>query len=186
MIRKLALAAALSVATIAPASAAQWTVNHARSRLGFTVQWGGQPFVATFKVWNAAIDFDPADLAHAKVTATIDLGSESSAIPDDDDGLKGTEGFAIGQFPTAHFETTSIVARGANNYEAKGRLTLHGVTRQIDLPFALTFTGDSVHMTGKTTVLRTDYRLGQGEWASPATIAHEVTINVDLTATKTR
>jgi polyisoprenoid-binding protein YceI len=186
MMRILVLAAVLAVATVAPASGARWSVNQARSHLGFVVQWSGQPFIATFKVWNATIDFDPADLAHAKVTATIDLGSETSAIPDDDDGLKGTEGFAVGQFPTAHFETISFTAKGANNYVARGQLSLHGVTRQIDLPFVLTFSGDTVHMTGKTTVLRTDYRLGQGEWASPATIAHEVTITVDLTATKVR
>ena len=34
----------------------------------------------TFKVWNADIDFDPADLTHAKASVTIDLGSEVSGI----------------------------------------------------------------------------------------------------------
>ena len=58
------------------------------------------------------------------------------------------------------------------------------MTKQISLPFTLTIAGNAAHMTGKAVVLRTDFGLGQGEWASPATIAHEVTITVDLTATK--
>jgi len=184
MTKRLAICAALVCAALAPASAAQWNVDHAKSRLGFSVLWSGQTFEATFKSWKANIQFDPADLAHSHAYVTIDLGSEFSAAPDNDDGLKGAEGFAITQFPTARFETTSLTAKGGNNYLAMGRLTLHGVSKAITLPFALVLSGDSAHMTGKTVVLRTDFGLGKGEWASAATIAHEVAITVDLTATK--
>lgn len=185
MIRKLFLLGSLLCAS-APAWATQWHVDHAKSRLGFTVQWSGQPFVAAFKVWSADIDFDPADLTHSKASVTIDLGSEVSGISDNDDGLKGSEGFAIGQFPSALFKTSGFSAKGANNYLATGTLTLHGVKRPISLPFALTFAGKSAHMTGKIVLMRTDFGLGRGEWASPDTIAHEVTVTIDLTATKSR
>jgi polyisoprenoid-binding protein YceI len=186
MIRRIAMIAALACAVLAPASAAQWNVDFAKSRLGFTVSWSGQPFEATFKSWKADINFDSAVLAHAKATVTIDLGSETSSAPDNDDGLKGAEGFAISQFPTARFETTGFTSKSGGNYVANGRLSLHGVTKQISLPFHLTIVGNSAHMTAKAVVLRTDFGLGQGEWASPAIIAHEVAIIVDLTATKTR
>ena len=76
------------------------------------------------------------------------------------------------------------MAKGGNNYAAAGQLTLHGVGRPITLPFKLVLSGDGAHMTGKTIVLRTDFGLGKGEWASAATIAHEVAITVDLVATK--
>ena len=186
MTKRFAIYAALACAALTPASGAQWNVDHAKSRLGFSVLWSGQPFVATFKSWKADIQFDPADLAHSHANVTIDLGSETSAAPDNDDGLKGAEGFAISQFSSARFETTNFAARGGNNYLATGRLTLHGVSRAVALPFALEFSGDNAHMTGKVVVLRTDFGLGKGEWASPATIAHEVAITVDLTATKAR
>ena len=59
-------AAALAVTLVAtPAFAAHWTVDTARSRLGFSVQWSNEPFAATFKSWRADIAFDPADLAHS-------------------------------------------------------------------------------------------------------------------------
>ncbi len=182
--RKLLLASVASILLTAPAAAATWNVDHARSRLGFTVQWSGEAFVATFKSWKADIAFDPADLAHSKATVTVDLASETSGSSDNDDGLKGPEGFSIGQFPAAKFETTGFTAKGGNAYVATGRLTLHGVTRPVTLPFTLTITGNTAHMTGKAAVLRTDFGLGSGEWAAPTPIAHEVAIAIDLTATK--
>lgn len=171
---------------LSPAHGAKWNVDGAKSRLGFSVLWSGQAFDATFKSWKADIDFDPVDLAHARAVVTIDLGSETSAAPDNDDGLKGAEGFAISQFPSARFETRSFTAKGGNNYVAAGVLSLHGASKPVTLPFMLTIAGDTAHMTGKAVVLRTDFGLGRGEWASSATIAHEVSITVDLTATKAR
>ncbi len=186
MIGRFAATVALVCVMSPPAFAAQWNVDYAKSRLGFSVVWSGQPFEAIFKSWKADIRFDPADVTHAKATVTIDLGSETSAAPDNDDGLKGAEGFAISQFPSARFETTGFESKSAGNYVANGRLNLHGVSKQISLPFTLTIAGNTAHVIGKTVVVRTEFGLGHGEWASPATIAHEVAITVDLTATKSR
>jgi len=179
----------IAIATLlcaTPAFGAHWNVDASKSRLGFTVQWSGEPFTATFKSWKADIDFDPADLAHSRVMATIDLGSEGSDTPDNDDGLKGPQGFSISQFPTARFETSSFKHGSGNSYTAIGTLSLHGVTKPVTLPFTLLISGDTAHVTGRAQVLRTDFGLGQGEWAAPSPIAHEVAINVDLTATKAR
>jgi polyisoprenoid-binding protein YceI len=169
---------------IAPAYAAHWTVDPAKSRLGFTVQWSNEPFTALFSSWSAGIDFDPNDLAHSHVTAVINLTSEASDTPDNDDGLKGPEGFAIAQFPVARFETTGFAHKGGDNYVATGELALHGVTKQIALPFVLTIAGNTAHAVGKAVVTRTDFGLGHGVWASADPIAYQVTINLDLTATK--
>ena len=84
--KRLVLSALAAALISTPALAAHWNVDSAKSKLGFGVQWSGQPFGATFKKWNAAIDFDPNDLAHAHVVATIDLASEASDSPDNDDG----------------------------------------------------------------------------------------------------
>ncbi|MEI9993641.1 MAG: YceI family protein [Rhizomicrobium sp.] len=183
MIRLGAVLAALLLAAT-PVLGAPWIVDHARSRLGFSVVWSGEPLNATFKSWKADIAFDPADLPHAKVAATIDLGSEDSGSADNDDGLKGAEGFAIGQFPTARFETTGFVSKGGNAYVATGRLSLHGMTKPVTLPFTLAISGNTAHMVGRTVVSRIDFGLGSGEWAGETPVAHAVTITVDLTATK--
>ncbi|MEJ0044452.1 MAG: YceI family protein [Rhizomicrobium sp.] len=147
--------------------------------------WSGEAFDARFKAWSAVIDFDPADLATAHAKVTIALDSEASGAADNDDGLKGAEGFSVTQFPTATFETTGFKATGGNTYIATGRLNLHGMTRTIALPFTLTVAGDTAHMTGKAVVSRLDFGLGSsGAWAGETPIGHAVTITVDLTATK--
>ena len=52
------------------------------------------------------------------------------------------------------------------------------------MPFKLALDGNRAHMTGKATLDRTAFGVGQGEWAAPTPVAHEVTVSVDLTATK--
>lgn len=183
MKKLLLMAAAMFAAT--PAFAAHWNVDYAKSKLGFAVQWSGTPFVAVFKTWKADIDFDPADPAHAHVLATIDIASEASDTPDNDDGLKGPEGFQSSHFPTATFEATGFTPQGPGKYVANGKLTIRGVTHPVALPFALTIAGDTAHMVGHAQMIRTAFGVGrEGEWAGNTPIARDVAVNVDLMATK--
>ncbi len=167
-----------------PTLAAHWNVDYAKSKLGFTVRWSNEPFVATFKSWKANIDFDPADPTHAHVLATISIASEVSDTPDNDDGLKGPEGFAASQFPEAKFEATGFTPQGTGKYVANGKLTIRNLTRPLSLPFMLTLKGDNAHMVGTAQVTRTDFGIGQGQWAASDPIAHEVAINIDLVASE--
>jgi len=115
---------------------------------------------------------------------TIDLASETSDESDFDDGLKGPQGFATAQFPAARFTATGFTHKSGNAYVAIGTLSLHGVTRPVTLPFTLVMTGKAAHMTGTATLIRTDFGIGQGMWAGTDPVAHEVTVSVDLTATR--
>jgi polyisoprenoid-binding protein YceI len=172
------------VAAASPACAAHWNVNYAKSRLGFTVQWSKEPFSAVFKHWNANIDFDPADLAHADVSVMIDLASEASDEPDFDSGLKGAQGFQTAQFPAVRFVATKFIRKSADSYEANGTLTIRGISRNVTVPFSLAIAGRTAHMTGTAHVLRSEFGVGQGTWSAPAPVAHDVPVNVDLVATR--
>lgn len=165
-----------------PADAAHWIVDREKSRLGFSVQWSGEPFNAEFKSWTADIDFDPADPARSHASVTIDLSSEASDEPDFDDGLKGAQGFQVTQFPKALFVTDRIARKSADRYVAQGTLSLHGVKRPVTLPFTLSIDGGVAHMHGEAEVLRTDFGLGTGMWAGEDPVAHRVVITVDLQA----
>lgn len=183
--KKLVLIATALFVASPPAFAAHWNVDYSKSKLGFTVQWSGSPFVATFKSWKADIDFDPANPAQAHVLTTIDIASESSDTSDNDDGLKGPQGFQVSSFPTAAFEVTGFTPQGAGKYVANGKLTIRGVAHAVSLPFTLAINGNVAHMTGSAHVMRTQFGVGQGtEWGGNTPIAHDVAVNVDLTATK--
>ncbi len=178
-----ALALGLTVPAV-PALASQWDVDVGHSKLGFTVIWSREPFSASFTSWKADIQFDPADLAHARADVDVKLDSEKSDEPDFDDGLKGALGFQVSQFPEAHFATTGFVHRSGDAYVATGRLTIKGITKDILLPFTLTGDATHVRMKGTADVVRTDFGVGQGMWAAPDPVAHKVTVTIDLVATK--
>jgi len=180
-----ALIAAFALLATPALATPHWNVDTAKSRLGFTVSWNGQPFVAAFKSWKATIAFDPNDLAHSKADVLIDTASESSDDSETDDGVKGTQGFQASQYSTAHFTTVSIAHKSGNDYVAEAKLTIRGITKDVTLPFTLTFSGNSAHMLGTAVVSRADFGVGQGgEFATPSVVAYQVTIKVDLTATK--
>jgi polyisoprenoid-binding protein YceI len=167
-----------------PAWAAGWTVDTAKSRLGFTVQWSNEPFNAVFKSWKADIDFDPADLAHARASVSIDMASEASDEDEFDGGLRGVFGFEVSKFPTAKFLATNFVHKTGNDYVATGTLTIRGVTKPVTLPFTLAISGKTAHMTGTAQIIRLDFNVGEGEWAGDKPVSHAVTVTVDLTATR--
>lgn len=181
--KSIPLFVALYVATCLPCAAAQWNVDYTKSRLGFTVLWGKEPFSATFKAWKANIAFDPADLAHAHADVTIDLSSEESDEPDFDSGLKGALGFQVSQFRTSQFITTGFTHKSGDDYVATGHLTIRGTTKDIALPFTLTLDGNHAHMKGTAEVIRTDFGVGSGMWSAPTPVAHNVTVTIDLIAT---
>lgn len=171
---------ALLLAT--PAAAAHWNVDYGKSKLDFTVMWDKEPFSASFQSWKANIDFDPADLAHARADVTIDLSSETSGEPDFDEGLKGALGFAVDKFPQARFVASGFTHKSGNQYVAAGTLTIRGISKPVTLPFTLTMNGKTAHMVGTAQVLRTDFGVGSGMWEKPAPVAHEVTVTIDLAA----
>ena len=170
---------------VSPAYAASWTADHAHSKLGFVVQWSGQPFTATFQKWNAKIDFDAADLAHAKADVTIDMTSAVSGEEELDQNLPGAQGFDAAKFPQARFVTKSFRSLGKDRYEAVADLTIRGISKTVTLPFTLNIQGDHAHMKGETTIMRTDFGVGSGSmWAGETPVAHVVKVTVDLTAAK--
>lgn len=181
--RILAAGAVAAFAAALPADAAHWTVDPS-SKLGFSVVWSGEPLNGTFKRWKADVEFDPVDLARSHVVATIDTGSLVTDYPEGDSGLKGEMGFAVGHFPTARFETTAFRKLPDGSFQADGRLTIRGITRPLKLPFKLAIEGNRAHVVGRTTVMRTDFGVGQGEWTAPEPVAHQVTVTLDLTATR--
>lgn len=179
------------IALVSPAvQAASWKVDAARSTLGFVVTWDREPFRASFKRWTADIDFDPADLAHAKVDVAIDVASYVSEDPENDKYRVGPNGLDVRRFAQAKFVTKSFREISPGRYETVADLTIHGITKEVKLPFALAISRDSAHMTGELTLSRVDFGVGTGstwgiDWSSERTVSHAVKVTVDLVATRT-
>ncbi len=67
------------------------------------------------------------------------------------------------QYPEISFRSTDVEVEskkgGEAEVEIKGNLTLHGVTRQIEIPAKVTMNGDTVRAVGKFTIDRGDFKV---------------------------
>ena len=171
--------------TLAAAAPATWVVDKAASRLTFTSAVSGQAFTGRFARWDAVIHFDPKDLAHSDVAATIDITSAATGNGDRDAEIPDQDWFWTSHFPRASYVAKSFQPAGPGRYLAAGVLTVRGVAKPLSLPFALTINGANAHMTGGVAINRLAFGVGQGEWAATDTVPAGVTVNIDLTAHRT-
>lgn len=177
----LPLAAALLLA--APVHAAEWSVDAAKSRLGFVGSQGGSPFEGRFDRWSARIDYDPANPAAARVTVDIDMASARTGDAQKDQSLPGPDWFDAKGFPKARFEAAGFVPKGGAAFEAPGTLTIRGIGKAVTLPFTLEVAaGGKARAKGRLDLIRTDYGIGQGEWKSGDMVALQVAVVFDLEA----
>jgi polyisoprenoid-binding protein YceI len=183
------VAAVAAVAGFAPslvlAAPPTWVVDHAASQLTFASAVSGQAFTGVFRRWDAVIHFDPKDLAHSDVTATIDVTSAFTGSGDRDAELPDQDWFWTSHFPRATFVAHGFRMTAPGRYEAPGVLTLRGAAKPLTLPFSLAITGASAKMNAGVVLNRLTFGVGQGEWQATDTVPANVTVNVAITARRT-
>ena len=191
-----AIAALILLADMGPASAGapQWTVDPAKSSIGFTGRQMGVPSKGRFKTFTATVRFDPGDLATSTVEVTVDAASADAGNPDIDKELKQPKWFDVARFPTVRFETTAFRAKGQEaggkgEYEAVARLTIRDVTEEVVLPFKLEIGPDPAdsgqlvaRMTGALTISRTKFGVGRDEWRDTKIVGDNVDLQIDVLA----
>jgi polyisoprenoid-binding protein YceI len=113
--------------------AGTWAVDPTHSNVGFAVKHMG---IATVR--GAFTDFDGSievgeDLTTAKAYGTVKVESLDTNQPQRDEHLRSPDFFDAVQYPDLRFESTSIVELDENTFRISGRLTVHGVTKEIVL-----------------------------------------------------
>ncbi len=94
---------------------------------------GLSTFVGRFNKVDASLDFDPANITAAKLSAVIDVASLDVNNPDLEETLRGSSWFDVASHPQAFFKTTHVVLVDKNSAIFSGDLTLHGITSPIEL-----------------------------------------------------
>jgi polyisoprenoid-binding protein YceI len=180
------LSLALLLVALLPAVALpappEWRVVSEQSRLGFTGTQAGSPFNGSFKAFEARVRFDPDDLAASRVEVTIDMATAETGARERDDAVRGDDWFAVARHPKATFRTVGFRRLAADRYEADADLTIRDTTRRVTLPFTLTIADGQAHAVGDVTIKRTDFGVGQGQWASGQWVGLDVTIRIDIRA----
>jgi polyisoprenoid-binding protein YceI len=137
----------------------------------------GGPAEGVFRKFTAAIDFDPAKPEAGKATIEIDIGSFDIGMDDMNRDTQSPTWFDAAQFPKAKFVSTSVRKVGEGRYEALGKLTLKGTTKDIVAPF----TYKNGVFEGVLPIKRLDYKIGTGRFEKTNTVADEIQIKFRIT-----
>jgi len=152
-----------------------------KSNISFGYKQMSVPLDGKFKKFTAQIDFDTAKPEQAQAKFDIDVASIDTGSSEGDDEVVGKVWFNAKAFPKASFVSTSVKSLGTNRFEVQGKLTIKGKTLPVSAPFTFKPDGANALFDGAFSIKRTDYSIGEGEWADESTIANQIQIKFHIT-----
>ncbi|TFH88206.1 YceI family protein [Billgrantia azerbaijanica] len=176
MFKKTALATVLSVATLgvaAQSQAADYVIDtegqHAFvqfkiSHLGFS------RIIGSFESFDGAFHYDPNDLEASRVNMEIDVSSLNTNHAERDKHFLSDDFLDAGEYPTATFTSTGFEPTGEGEGVVTGKLSLHGETREIEMPVTLMGEGEDpwggyrAGFEGRTTLALADFGIDMSQF----------------------
>jgi polyisoprenoid-binding protein YceI len=181
----LLIAATLLLPVVTQAALPIWQIVPAESSLKFTATQNGSPLSGEFKKFDGDISYAPDQLAGSFIKINVDISSVSDALNQIADTLKSAEWFNTKVFPQAVFQSTEFSKTGDKTFQVKGKLTIRDKTLPVTLNVKeVEYSASKAHMEGTTTIKRTAFGVGQGEWAGTTAIKDDVKIDFVVVATK--
>jgi polyisoprenoid-binding protein YceI len=189
-----ALGLALAAAPAARAAARRYTLDPAQSRVEIHVGksglfgFAGHEHEVVAGTFHGSATFDPEHLPASAVDVTLDAaalrvtgqGEPAEDVPKVQAAMVGPTCLDAGHFPTIHFVSTAVAEAGAaangRDLTLRGTLTLHGVTRPIELHVHLEVAGETLVATGRTTLRQTDFGITPISKAGVVKVKDEIAI----------
>jgi polyisoprenoid-binding protein YceI len=124
----------LTMSTGAFAQAASYTLDGSHTAVIFSISHFGYSFTyGRFNKVEGSFSVDNANPAASQFNFSIDAASIDSNDPKRDEHLRGPDFFNVKQFPTIKFTSTGVKPT-KDGVTVSGKMTMHGVTKQVDLP----------------------------------------------------
>ena len=147
---------------------------------------------------NTAVGRTPAvsgslTIAGTKVTA-VTIQADLTGLKSDDnrrDGQLSHQGLETSTYPTATFSLTSPIDLGSVpadgtevSVSATGKLTLHGQTKDVQIPLKAKLSGNTIVVTGSLEITFADYGISKPNSFAVLSIADTGTLELQLFFTK--
>ncbi len=163
-IKNAALFLVFTLAVCAAASAADpYAIDPVHSYVGFSITHLTISQVrGNFEDFAGTIAYDPQDISKSSVEVHIKTASLDTRNKMRDDDVRGPHYLDAAQYPEIVFKSTSV-GKSGDGYVAHGQLTIHGVTKDVDLPFKITgqvkdpMGKSRIAAEGELTINRLDY-----------------------------
>ena len=172
--------------------AGTYTIDPAPSEIGFTARHAMVTKVrGTFDTFTGTAT-SGKNLEGAAISVDIDAASINTRNEGRDGHVKSADFFDVENFPKITFTSTSVTAKGDDELEVTGELTIKDVTKTVTIDFE--FEGEVVDSFGATRagfegeleINRTDFGL---TWNAPlktdgVLVSEKIKLNFDISATK--
>ena len=142
----------------------------------YSVKISGTKIKGGFTGLKATLIFDPSHLETGNLTATIDAGSLSTGNFLKTRHALSEEALDAEKYPTISFQSDLIIKKGTS-YEASGKLTLKGVTKNIVIPFIFIGNNAEGSFKGSFKINPHDYNLTRHG------VPEEILITLDIPVT---
>ena len=139
-------------------------------------------------------DVDGSLELNGSTVESTDITVDMTTLKSDEanrDGAIRDQAIETAKFPTATFELTEPIDLGSAPKEgqevsadAKGRLTLHGVTRDVTIPLKAKLEGDTIAVTGSLDIRFADYQIEKPQSFRVLSIADNGQMELQLFFTK--
>lgn len=190
--KKLSIVIALFSVALVQAQT-NWNIDPSHSSIRFAVDHMVISEVeGIFSKYEGSVVSEKGDFSDAKINFTVDVNSVNTDNAKRDEHLRGADFFETEKYPKMTFVSTSVTKTGTGKYNLKGKLTLHGVTKEITL--SMTYGGTTKDPWGNTkaglkvtgVINRTDFGLKYNSVmeAGSLMIGEDVTITAKVELVK--
>ena len=117
----------------------QYPIDANHSTVGFSVSImdGLSRVSGKFTDFTVTLNNDEKDITKSSVNVVIKAASINTGIPARDTDLRSAEFFEVEKYPEITFQSKRIEKKGKQLF-AVGTFTMHGVSKEITLPFQIT------------------------------------------------
>ena len=186
---RFAWVAALTFALTAEATWAEtYVVDASHSSVDFSIRHLVGRTKGRFGDFSGTISYDPAKPEASSFSGTIQVKSIDTGNERRDGHLQSADFFAAEDYPAITFESTEVTSAGENALSAKGKLTMHGTTKEVTLLVEILGTGTNprsgkaqIGLETNFSILCSDYGVNSWERFS-AVLGDEVKIQVLIEA----
>ena len=165
-----------------------YPIDNNHSTVGFSVPiLGGLSQVkGKFTDFAITINNDEKDITKSSVSVVIKATSVDTGIEGRDRHLRTADFFDVEKFAEITFKSERIEKKG-KQFVAYGPLTMHGVTKQIALPFSVTGTFKnptsnklSVGYSAKMVLNRRDFGINYSRQDNPTFVGDNINVEIEL------
>jgi polyisoprenoid-binding protein YceI len=135
--------------------------NHSSLLFSVPIANGITRITGKYNDYSIDLDYVDKDFTKSVLNATIKSASIDTGIDGRDEHLRSADFFDTETYPEITFQSSRIIKSDAG-YTAVGDFTMHGITKELEIPFVITGVNgeNTIGISARVSIDRTEYGVG--------------------------